>query len=96
MTRDEKGKFVKGNPGGGRKKRPAEVAYFDAFKAEVTVDDLRTMVKKLKEQAIRGDRDAIKLIMAYLMGLPVQRTELTGEDGKAIVIKVKNSYDANL
>jgi hypothetical protein len=98
LVRDNSGKFVKGhaNLGAGRKKKTVEAAYLDAFKAAVSQDDWKSIIEKAVKQAKAGDSDARKFIASYLIGMPVQRNEITGEDGKAIVIKVKHSNDANL
>jgi hypothetical protein len=88
MTRDEKGKFVKGNPGGGRKPRQVEKDYLAIFRSSVTPDDWRAIIEKAVTDAKRGDATARKFIADYMIGAPTQRTELTGEDGKAIKIKV--------
>lgn len=39
---------------------------------------------KLIELALKGDLAAIKLLMSYLDGNPIQRTELTGADGAPV------------
>lgn len=51
----------------------------------VTFDDWRTIVKKAVTQAKRGDHMARKWLGDYLMGTPVQKTELTGADGAPLI-----------
>lgn len=89
MVRNANGQFVKGHEKtGGRKKRPAEVAYFDAFKDNVTPEELGEIARIVSDKAKRGNLAAAKIVFDYLLGLPVQRTEITGKDGNAIKIKV--------
>lgn len=88
MVRDNKGQFVKGHGaiGGGRKPRAAEQEIKTALR-NVLPDDV--VVNKLAEQVRNGEDWAITLWMAYLYGKPVQKEEITGKDGGALVIKVK-------
>jgi hypothetical protein len=84
-TRDEKGRFVKGHPGGpGRPKREVEQEFFDATVAVVSPEDWSAIVKKAVEQAKEGNGYARSWLSDYLMGKPTQRTELTGADGGPI------------
>lgn len=87
MTRDEKGRFIKGNGGGpGRPKREREARYYEIMETTVTFADWRAIVSKATEQAKRGDATARKWLSDYLMGPPVERKEITGEGGGPIVI----------
>jgi len=95
MTRDEKGRFVVGNPGNpdatGRPPKDRETRYLEVTLNTVTFDDWKDIVGKARDQAKRGDAVARKWLADYLIGAPVQRTELTGEDGGALRIFVR--YD---
>jgi hypothetical protein len=85
--RDDKGRFKKGYKGGpGRPKREVEEYYLAIMLDEITPDDWRAITKKAVEQAKRGDQQARKWLSDYLLGLPVQRTEHSGEDGSPIQI----------
>ena len=85
--REENGKFAKGNPGGpGRPKKEREERFYEITLTAVTFDDWKAIVTKAKDQAKRGDAVARKWLADYLMGPPVQRNEITGKDGGAIII----------
>lgn len=75
MTRDEKGRFKKGNPGGGRKARAVEQAYLKIFKDTVSPDDWREIIKRAVKDAKLGDNIARKFIADYLIGAPVQKVD---------------------
>ena len=76
MTRDETGRFVKGHPGtGGRKKRQIEESYLKIFRNSVSESDWKAIIYKAVEQAKRGDNVARKFIADYLIGVPVQKID---------------------
>lgn len=84
-TRDKNGRFVKGNPGSpGRKPREVERQYKDAFAAAVSHEDWLAIIKTAVTDAKAGDAVARKWLTDYLVGLPTQRTEITGADGGAL------------
>lgn len=91
MTRDEKGRFPKGVTGNpkGRPKKERERRFLEITQETVTFDDWREIIIKTKEQAKRGDPVARKFLAEYLIGPPVQKGELTGENGGAIVVRVE-------
>lgn len=86
MVRDSGGKFVKGheNLGAGRKKKSVEQAYLNAFKSAVSKDDWVAIITKAVEQAKRGDSEARRFIASYLIGMPIQRNEISGPNGDPI------------
>jgi len=87
MERDENGKFVKGNPGGpGRPKKEREERFYEITLETVTFDEWREVIRKALAQAKRGDPQARKWLGDYLMGQPVQRHEVAGENGGAIQV----------
>ena len=57
MTRDEKGRFIKGVSGNpkGRAPREIEETYRAILIDEVSPDDWRQIIRKAKDQAKRGD-----------------------------------------
>ncbi len=90
VQRDEHGRVKNGsvlNPKG-RSKRATEEAYLDILKKEVSADDLQEIVHKAVYDAKRGDSVARKFLADYIIGPPVQRQEVTGENGGAIRIKI--------
>ena len=82
MTRDEKGRFLQGNPGGGRKPRAVEESYLELFKSTVSQADAVKIIEKAKTDAIAGDAVARKFIFDYLVGTPVQKVAPTTPDGE--------------
>ena len=88
-ARDDSGQFAKGNPGGpGRPKKEREERFYEITLTVVTFEDWKSIVWKAVADAKRGDAVARKFLADYLMGPPVQRQEVTGANGEAIVLKV--------
>ena len=81
MTRDERGRFVKGKSGNpaGRKPRATEQDFLDLLKDAVTEDDWRLVVHRAVDQAKKGDPSARKFLADYLIGPPPQRHEINTE-----------------
>ena len=91
VARDETGKFAKGNEGGpGRPKKEREQRFYEITLSSVTFEDWKEIIEKAVTQAKKGDAVARKFLADYLIGPPVQRSELTGKDGGAVeqVIRV--------
>ena len=51
-------------------------------------DRLATFVK-LAEEAKAGDKEAVKILMAYAYGKPKERKELTGDEGGPLRVIVE-------
>lgn len=85
MVREPDGRFTKGVSGNpkGRPRKEREERFMDIAVSAVTTEDWKAIVKKAVMQARRGDCTARKWLGDYLMGTPVQRTEVTGADGGA-------------
>lgn len=84
--RDETGRFVKGHPGGpGRPKKEREERFLEITLSTVTFTDWKDIINKAVVQAKHGDSQARKFLADYLIGPPVQRTELTGADGNSAI-----------
>lgn len=90
MTRDEKGRFVKGTCGNpkGRGKKETEESYLQAFRDKVLPSDWAAIIARAMGDAKRGDAVARKFIADYMIGPPMQRAEITGGDGGPITIRV--------
>ena len=89
MVRDDKGRFATGNGGGpGRPKKEREVEYYRIMQTLCTSSDWATIVAKAVEQAKRGDAVARKFLADYLIGPPVERKEISGDNGGPIILKV--------
>lgn len=79
--REPNGQFkkgVSGNPSG-RAKKAREERYQQILKEAVTFTQWRKIIKKLATKAERGDIQATRLLLEYVVGKPTQRTELSGE-----------------
>jgi hypothetical protein len=80
------GKFVKGQSGNplGRPPKEREDRYRDILLSAVTFDVWTEIVKKAADQAKKGDAVARKWLGDYLVGVPIQRNEISGKDGDII------------
>jgi hypothetical protein len=95
MTRDDKGRFVKGVTGNpaGRPKKEREQEYHDILVSVVTPAEWKAVVVKALEQAKRGDGVARKWLADYLIGPPVEKKEIAGTDGSPLKIIVEYADD---
>jgi hypothetical protein len=76
-----------GNPNG-RPKKSIEEVYTRSIYTAVTPEDLKEIAAMLAKAAKRGDVQAAKLLLSYIVGVPVQRNEITGADGGTVKISV--------
>jgi hypothetical protein len=76
-----------GNPAG-RPKKAREVAYLDTFRQVVTPDKWQAIIERAYQDAKKGDAAARKWIADYLIGPPIERKEITGDEGGPLVLKV--------
>ena len=74
-----------GNPAG-RPKKAHEVAYLETFRRVITPDKWEAIISRAYRDAEKGDAAARKWLSDYLIGPPIERKEITGADGAAIVI----------
>jgi len=96
ITRDENGKFAKGNGGGpGRPKKEREYDFYRILISTVTRDDWRDIIKRAVQDAKRGDGPARKWLADYYAGPPVERKEITGADSQPLEIRVVYDDDRN-
>jgi len=86
--RDKKGRFTKGNTGGGRPKTPKE---FKELAQENSIPALKKVIEILNNPKSK-DRDKLKaaeMVMDRAWGKPLQGMELSGPDGNQITIKLE-------
>lgn len=91
--REAGGRFPKGQSGNpaGRPPKVREERYREILLSTVTFEAWEDIVRKAADQAKKGDAVARKWLADYLVGVPVQRNEITGKDGDVIrVTMVKN------
>lgn len=81
------GKFTPGNKASpGRPPKEREERYRELLLSAVTFETWTDIVKKAADQAKKGDHVARKWLGDYLVGVPVQRNEITGKDGNALEV----------
>jgi len=69
--RDEKGRFVKGNPGGPGNPYSKQIAEFRrAIYRALTPEDIEAFVKRMYDLALQGNVVAIQFICRYCLGEP--------------------------
>lgn len=76
-----------GNPKG-RPKKSVEEKYSKAVYAAIKPEDLKEIITMISKAAKRGDVQAAKLLLSYVVGMPVQKNEITGADGGKIIVKL--------
>lgn len=91
VGRSEDGKFQKGVSGNpkGRPRKDREERFYEITASTVTFQDWKEIVEKAVTLAKRGDTAARKWLSDYLMGVPVQKTELTGAEGGGLKVIVE-------
>lgn len=92
--REGNGRFAKGVSGNprGRAPRAVERKYLEILKSVCTPDEWRAVCMVALVAAKAGDAVARKWISDYLLGTPVQRTEVTGADGGALQTEIVIRY----
>jgi hypothetical protein len=89
VGRDDKGRWIKGHAKtGGRSTRVEEDKFYKVWNKKFPTKRIGVILEKLGVMAERGDLGAIKLILEYLYGKPIDRQEITGADGKPMEINV--------
>ena len=95
IARDEEGKFVpgvSGNPNGRPKRKTLTELIHE--KLDKTPNGWEDLVDILLTMAKRKDKDILKELWHYTDGMPTQRNELTGKDGKPIIpLVIEKVYD---
>ena len=94
--RESDGKFGKGNQiakghngkNAGRKPRAIEEDALAALREVATRDDWQKLFRSGFSRAMAGDVAWAKLLLAYGVGLPIQKTEISGPDGNALNINL--------
>jgi hypothetical protein len=74
--RDGNGRFVEGNPGGPGNPFARRVAALrKVLLSAITHEDIEAMTRLLLDRAKGGDVAAIKLLLAYVVGKPVEAVD---------------------
>jgi hypothetical protein len=71
---------AKAAPRGENKLKKLFYEYADA-------EDVKVLFDKLKERALQGDMDAIKVLLSYLVGKPKETVDLNVEGGVQVILK---------
>jgi hypothetical protein len=91
MTRDDKGRFVSGHPGGpGRPPKTAEQASLDKFRSYFRNGNLEDVIEAHLRQCKKGNIAAIKLAYEYLIGSPAQTVDLNAVITRIVVEHVRS------
>jgi stage V sporulation protein SpoVS len=94
IEHDGRGKFAKGNRGGpGRPKKEREEKFYEILVTSVSASDWQAIISKAVDQAKRGDAVARKWLADYLIGPPIEKKEISGSDGGAIFVTLKDKDD---
>jgi hypothetical protein len=93
VGRDESGRFKKGEytGGPGRPSRETEKYFLELFRSSVSDADFKAVIEALVKAAKRGNTAATKIILDYLMGPPVQRTENDNNNHGAYTLMIVGS-----
>lgn len=98
--RDNNGRFAnghtisKGNKGGsGRPKRPVEEKYRNWLIGRVSQQDWIMIVDVAKAKAKAGDYRSRQWLSDWCMGKPIERQEVTGENGGPVVVRWMDDGD---
>ncbi len=89
--RHSNGQFANGHTpykNGGRKRRATEERYLDIILEECAPEDARKIVRVAISLAKSGDKAAREWLFNYILGKPVERHEVTGAEGNALVFRV--------
>lgn len=85
--RDDRGRFTPGNQfGQGNPAARRMHALRQTVLDSLTEDDVRQVTRKLLELALAGDTTAIRLVLEYAVGRPVQAIELSGPDQEPLQV----------
>ena len=88
IVRNAKGQFVKGaapkSPG--RPSAAAERQLAELIKATVTPDKVQKAIEKLFSLAMRGNIKAMELYLAYGVGKPAEKLQLSTDDSKELLL----------
>ena len=89
--RDERGRFLPGNPGGPGNPHAAQLAAWRAtFTAAVTSEDLREVIVQLVEAGKKGEPWAVKELLDRCLGKPQPAEQLpAGVEAEGITIVFK-------
>ena len=101
-TRDEAGRFVKGESGNprGRPQKAREERYYKIALSAITFAQWKKIIKRAGDDAAKGDASARRFLADYLLPTPAQRLELTGALGGPIEISrvndIRNDLESKL
>jgi len=75
-------------PGAGRKSKSIEAGLNDLLDSIWTPERKTQTIEKIAFRAEQGDLEAAKFLFAYRFGKPIDRIEVTGEDGGPVQIQM--------
>ena len=88
---------VKGKGGvkgrSGRKSKAEELGLIALLDECWTLDARRDCIRKLAEKASQGEFEAVKILMGYTYGKPVDRKEITGAGGADLLQPIADALN---
>lgn len=87
-SRDTRGRFVRGNPGGPGPNCQHVAKLRDGFRSACSVADVRAICRKLVEMAKKGNVRASQLILEKIIGRWESASEHLGANGSGNVMPV--------
>src|SRR5438552_860724 len=95
--RDSRGRFTKGNPGGPGNPFARQTARMrQVMLDEVSEDDLRDIVRTVKQCAREGDMAAAKMVFAYCIGQPTPAVNPDSLDIQEVKLYQEQAIDPRL
>ena len=96
VERDEKGRLKKGavlNPNG-RPPTKSRERFEAALAAALNGKNLEAILQRLVADATKGRPWAVTLVLAYYAGKPIERQEVSGDDGGPVRVVLTWGEDA--
>ena len=81
-----------GNPNG-RPKRSVEEAALEQFRSHFRNGNIGVVIDALQKQAARGNVQAIRLVLEYLLGKAPQEVDLNTDGILRVVVEYEHSSD---
>ena len=86
--RDENGRFVKGQSGNpkGRRPKAKELSYLAIVTDVVTPEKFKAGIEKAWQLALRGDLPAMRFVTEYILGKPTQAVSVETSEHSRIML----------
>jgi hypothetical protein len=81
-----------GNPNG-RPKRSVEEAALEQFRSHFRNGNMGAVIDSLQRQAARGNVQAIRLVLEYMLGKPPQEVDLNTDGILRVIVEYEHTAD---